>query len=103
MSVVASCVFLKQIRQKIRSCTAYKSVCFCPDGKMSDRWLERKTNIKSVQLGKRTSETPHMSTEGFGADTQKESSVFEWNRSLQRDSNTQKTITESTNDNSKDR
>jgi hypothetical protein len=35
---------------------------------MSDGWLQQKTNIKSVQLGKRTSETPHMST-NFGADT----------------------------------
>jgi len=47
-----------------------------------------------VQLGKRTSETPHMSTKGFGADTLKESSVFEWNKSLQRASNTRKTMTE---------
>ena len=93
VSMVASCVCLKQIWQK-RSVTVYISVCFCPDGKMSDRWMEQKPNIKSVQLVKRTSETPCMSTKAFDADTLKDSSVFEWNKSLQRDSNTRKTMTE---------
>jgi hypothetical protein len=44
----------------------------------NDRWLEQCINIRSVQLGKRISQTLHVLTQGFGADALKESRVFEW-------------------------
>jgi hypothetical protein len=57
----------------------YTSVCFRPGGKMSDRSLEQRINIKlCAKLGKSASETLQMSTEVYGADAMKKSSVFEF-------------------------
>jgi hypothetical protein len=59
----------------------YTSVCFCPSGKMSDRLLEQRINIKfCAKLDKSTSETLQMLTEAYGADAMRKSSVFEWHK-----------------------
>jgi hypothetical protein len=55
----------------------YTSVFFRPGGKMSNRLLEQRINIKfCVNLGKSASETPQMLTGTSGADAMKKSSVF---------------------------
>jgi hypothetical protein len=47
----------------------YTSVCFRPGGKMGDRLLEQRINIKfCAKLGKGASETLQMLTDGYGAD-----------------------------------
>jgi hypothetical protein len=49
---------------------------FGSGGKMSDRLLEQRINIKfCAKLGKSTSETLQMLTEVYGADAMKKSSV----------------------------
>ena len=30
----------------VKQCSVYKSACFCPSGKRSDRWLEQFINIR---------------------------------------------------------
>jgi hypothetical protein len=56
----------------------YTSVCFRPGGKMSNRLLEQRINIKfCAKLGKSARETLQMLTEAYGADAMKKSSVFE--------------------------
>jgi hypothetical protein len=48
---------------------------------MSDKLLEQSINIKlCAKLDKSASETLQMSTEAYGADAMKKSSVFEWNK-----------------------
>jgi hypothetical protein len=55
----------------------YTSVCFRPGGKVTDRLLEQRINIKfCAKLGKSASETLQMLTEVYGADAMKKSSVF---------------------------
>jgi hypothetical protein len=57
----------------------YASVCFRPGGKISDRLLEQRINIKFCgKLGKSASETLQMLTAAYDADAMKKSSVFEW-------------------------
>jgi hypothetical protein len=59
----------------------YTSVCFCPGGKMSDRLLEQRINIKfCAKLGKSASKTVQMLTEAYVADAMKKSTVFEWHK-----------------------
>jgi hypothetical protein len=59
----------------------YTSVCFRPGGKISDRLLQQRINIKfCAKLGKSASETQQMLTEAYGADAVKKSSVFEWHK-----------------------
>jgi hypothetical protein len=78
MSVVASCVLMKQ---KMQQWQCYTSVCFHPGRKMSDRLLEQRINIKfCAKLGKSTSETLQILTEAYGADATKKSNVFEWHK-----------------------
>jgi hypothetical protein len=56
-------------------------MCFRPNGKMSDRLLEQRINIKfCAKLGKNASETLQMLTEAYGADAIKKSSVSEWRK-----------------------
>jgi hypothetical protein len=56
-------------------------MCFCPGGKMSDRLLEQRINIKlCAKLGKSTSETLQMLIEAYGADAMKKLRVFEWHK-----------------------
>jgi hypothetical protein len=56
-------------------------VCSRPGGKMSDKLLEQRINIKfCAKLGKSTSETLQMLTEAYGADAMKKSNVFEWHK-----------------------
>jgi hypothetical protein len=52
-------------------------VCFHPGGKMSDRLLEQRINIKfCAKLGKSASKTLQMLTEAYGADALKTLSVL---------------------------
>jgi hypothetical protein len=63
----------------------YTSVCFRPSGKMSDRLLEQRINIKfCAKLNKSVSETLQMLTEAYGADAMEKSSVFESHKGLKR-------------------
>jgi hypothetical protein len=56
----------------VKQWQCYTSVCICPGGKMSDRLLDQRINIKfCAKLGKSTSETLLMLTEAYGADTMK--------------------------------
>jgi hypothetical protein len=55
----------------------YTSVCFRPGGKMSDRLLVQRINIKfCAKLGKSASENLQMLTEAYGADIMKKLSAF---------------------------
>jgi hypothetical protein len=50
----------------------YTSVCLSPSGKMNDRLLEQRINIKfCAKIGKSASETLQMLTEAYGADAMK--------------------------------
>jgi hypothetical protein len=65
----------------VKQWQCYTSMCFRSGGKMSDRLLEQRINIKfCAKLGKSMSETLQMLTEAYGADDMKKSSVFEWHR-----------------------
>jgi hypothetical protein len=56
-------------------------MCFRPGGKMSDRLLEQRINIKfCAKLGKSENETLQMLTEAYGADAMKKSIVSEWHK-----------------------
>jgi hypothetical protein len=59
----------------------YTSACFRLGGKMSDRLLEQRINIKfCAKLGISASETLQMLTEACGNDAMKNSSVSEWHK-----------------------
>jgi hypothetical protein len=59
----------------------YTSLCFHPSGKMSDRLLEQRINIKfCAKLGNSKSETLQKLTEAYGADIIKKSRVSEWHK-----------------------
>jgi hypothetical protein len=56
----------------------YTSVCFRTGGKLRDRLLEQRINIKfCAKLSKSASETMQMLREAYGAHAMKKSSVFE--------------------------
>jgi hypothetical protein len=65
----------------VKQWQCYTSVCFRPDGKMSDRFLEQRINIKfCAKLGKSASETLQMLSKADAADVMKKSSVFEFHK-----------------------
>jgi hypothetical protein len=56
----------------------YTGACFRPGGKVSDRLLKQRVNIKFyAKLGKSASETLQMLTEAYGADDMKTLHVFQ--------------------------
>jgi hypothetical protein len=56
-------------------------MCLHPGGKMNDRLLEQRINIKfCAKLGKSTSEILQMLTKANGVDVMKNWSVFEWHK-----------------------
>jgi hypothetical protein len=56
-------------------------VCFRSGGKVSDRLLEQRINIKFCEkLSENESETLQMLTEAYGADAMKKQIVFEWRK-----------------------